>query len=245
MQTAHTEHPAPPTILKSLNYDSFSLIGWNRSITENNVKKLVKENEKEVKMHLFPIIVDSNLSIIDGQHRFETCKRLKLPVYYIIKSGANDHYEEIRSVNTAGRRHTLMEQYMMLLRKGNENAIKVHETALKLPEFLEITVLKTLVEAGNSGSLREKIAEGYLPLHDYDLGFEILTHLSYSDIIGKEKEPFVMAVKELIKANKISPKAFIDKIERHGFVAKSGMGRMMIKEYLKQTYNKNKKQNRL
>ena len=64
------------------NYDLFGHIEGNRRLSKPHYKRL-KESfmEKQIPS---PIIVDETYKICDGQNRFEVCKELGLPIYYII-----------------------------------------------------------------------------------------------------------------------------------------------------------------
>ena len=73
-------------IYKTKDYDQFKLDnGYNRELVAYNIKKLI-ESIKTIgdKGECFPIVVDENGLIIDGQHRFTVRKQLGLPIYYII-----------------------------------------------------------------------------------------------------------------------------------------------------------------
>lgn len=72
------------TIHKTKEYDKFSLHKFNRGINEGLVKRLMSSIEDLGFIHGKAIIVDKDFNIIDGQHRYEACKRLNLPIYYMI-----------------------------------------------------------------------------------------------------------------------------------------------------------------
>ena len=60
-------------IKETKNYDQFKVGDWNRTIKKNNLKKL----EKSVKQNGWlkhPIMVNENMEIMDGQHRFAYAK---------------------------------------------------------------------------------------------------------------------------------------------------------------------------
>lgn len=76
------------TVFKSHDYLSFSMAKENRIIDENHVKQIIKSiNKKGLMMN--PIIVDAELNILDGQHRFEACRELDLPIYFVIDEKAD------------------------------------------------------------------------------------------------------------------------------------------------------------
>ena len=71
-------------IRKSYNYDDFSFINGNRNVIKGKVGKLVK-SIKQLDLTMYnPILVTKTGKIVDGQHRFEACKELNLPIYYVV-----------------------------------------------------------------------------------------------------------------------------------------------------------------
>lgn len=237
-------YPKVPLIKTEKNYEKFSLINWNRDVNKGNVRKLVEENNKEFKMHLFPILIDNKFKIIDGQHRYMACLELDCPIYYIETGAAQDYYEEIRSVNSAGRRHTLADMYNMLLKKGDDEAVRVMEICNSFDKTFSVTaVLRVLAIDG--GQLNASLAKGKLALSDLVIGYNILENLYYSSIIGKEKSEFPIAIKNICKRNDIDPADFIAKVENSGFVVRKGMTRAIMQENLVAIWNKGRKKSRI
>lgn len=72
-------------VLITTDYDKFSFLDGNRKLNLRNYYKLVN-SMKEEQLQI-PIIVNEDMCIIDGQHRFSASKELKLPVYYIVQKG--------------------------------------------------------------------------------------------------------------------------------------------------------------
>lgn len=75
-------------ILKSKDYDQFSTITGNRVISKKKIDSLVSDIKSGLDLLEYcPIIVyksEDGLMIVDGQHRFETSKKLARPVYYVV-----------------------------------------------------------------------------------------------------------------------------------------------------------------
>lgn len=65
------------------NYQKFKRIKGNRKINKAHVNKLTTAISEDPQILEYnPIVVNEKWEIIDGQHRFEAIKRLRLPVYY-------------------------------------------------------------------------------------------------------------------------------------------------------------------
>lgn len=69
-------------VLQTNDYAAFKHIVGNRTINKLHVFRLKQSFQKEYL--LSPIIVNQEMQIIDGQHRFEAAKDLGLPIRYFI-----------------------------------------------------------------------------------------------------------------------------------------------------------------
>lgn len=78
------EENMTPKIQKTSDYELFSFIDENRNIRDGKVKNLMKSIQNIDLTKYQPILVSCDMNVIDGQHRFEACKRLGLPIYYIV-----------------------------------------------------------------------------------------------------------------------------------------------------------------
>lgn len=64
------------------NYEKFKILDTNRQINNTHLNKLILSMEKNYIPT--PAIVDKDMYIRDGQHRFMACKTLDIPFAYII-----------------------------------------------------------------------------------------------------------------------------------------------------------------
>lgn len=71
-------------VFKTNDYDKFNLYKYNRAINEGLVKRIMESIDKIGYISGKSILVDKEMNIIDGQHRFEACKRKMLPIFYTI-----------------------------------------------------------------------------------------------------------------------------------------------------------------
>ena len=69
-------------VMYSQDYDKFSILEQNRVVSDNHVSELVVSIQNSGQ--LTPIIINEKFEIIDGQHRFDACRILKIPVMYLI-----------------------------------------------------------------------------------------------------------------------------------------------------------------
>lgn len=85
-------------IRKTNDYDKFKNIVGNRDLRGTNYNRLIQSMEK--KQLIIPILVNSQFEIIDGQHRFEVCRTLGLPLYYYVIDGYG--IDEVKRANLVG-----------------------------------------------------------------------------------------------------------------------------------------------
>ena len=71
-------------IYSTKDYSRFSFLENNRIVKISHVNEFKEEIKKNDRTMCFPIVVDPNLRIIDGQHRFHACMELGLPIYYVV-----------------------------------------------------------------------------------------------------------------------------------------------------------------
>ena len=71
------------SVFQTTEYKNFTMINGNRALNQNKIKRIIAEilggNDM---LQYYPIqvrVVDDKLSILDGQHRFFICKKLKKP----------------------------------------------------------------------------------------------------------------------------------------------------------------------
>jgi hypothetical protein len=72
--------------MKTNNYEIFNFMPNNRPINGGLVKRLMASISDLGYINARPVIVNESMVIIDGQHRFEACKRLGFPIVYEISN---------------------------------------------------------------------------------------------------------------------------------------------------------------
>ncbi len=70
-------------VFESIEYDFFSMDIKNRPLSEEKVTFFMKQFKSgKCFMIDFPVVVNADLIILDGQHRFAAAKRLQMPIYF-------------------------------------------------------------------------------------------------------------------------------------------------------------------
>ncbi len=129
-----------PIIESTIEHGAFKTLEGNRKISENHVKNLMEFIKKRNLLKYNPILVNENYEIIDGQHRLEAAKALKIPVYYILGEGLS--YKDAGVLNACSDDWEFKEYLDIYLKNGHEEYIKlynfkkVHNLNLKRFQYL-------------------------------------------------------------------------------------------------------------
>ena len=99
-----------PQIKATYDYAMFHYHKCNRKVTS---KKILKAIVKKDLTPYCPILVDKDYNIVDGQHRFDACRTLGKPVYYIILEDNEDNTldtpQAIMDINTTSNPWRVLE----------------------------------------------------------------------------------------------------------------------------------------
>ena len=99
-------------VYKTNDYSVFNTIKGNRPLNKLHKKRLMESMSIQ---HLqSPIIINKNMDIIDGQHRFESQKELNLPVFYIMMEEYGiEETHRLNSNSSDWKTSDFMEAYAM------------------------------------------------------------------------------------------------------------------------------------
>ncbi|TXH52955.1 MAG: hypothetical protein E6Q97_14110 [Desulfurellales bacterium] len=115
------------------NYAQFSCVKKNRTIDQDHLMQLYDAVSAKNLLAEFPILVDTNLNVIDGQHRLKVAESLGVPIYYIVSDRIT--VDDISSTN-ANTRHWRPRDYMdRWLAEGRMEYIALDRFMKKFPFF--------------------------------------------------------------------------------------------------------------
>ena len=165
-----------PKINSSTDYGSFKKIASNRSIVASHLKNLVADIKERNLLHLFPIIVNSKMEIVEGQHRHLAAKELKVPLYYIIDDVVKK--SDIAAIN-ANRKSWSGKDYIHHYAEENVPGFKKLKSLLIEHSRVTITSAVRLMELKpNSyfagGGVLRTMRAGKLDVSNYALALQIL-----------------------------------------------------------------------
>jgi len=206
--------PEAPEIFTSFDYSKFKVLDFNRSIDLHNYNKLLLETEKEFQMQKFPIIVSEKFEIIDGQHRFAVCSSMCAPVYYIVDNKKNASFEDVHSVNRAGKNHTIRDKIEMLMKTGNKAAKQVYIVHDQFDGMFNLSVVASIVLSGNDSGNNKSKMDNIKEIQETELkrAVVIFHAANYLKIKERHSGRIPYAISIIAGRNKIGPLELVSRI---------------------------------
>ena len=214
-------------VYETNDYSMFKTLDGNRNLQKLHVARLKRSFSES---YLFsPVLVNSRMEIIDGQHRIEAAKELNLPVRFIILNGYG--LREVQIFNT-NMKNWKKEDYL----KGYcdlkyPEYLRFRNFMRRFPDFgISASERILLLQAGTSpvrgnfDGLRtpsgraygvKYFEEGSLSIPDYDrscdIALKILMLKPYYD--GFNRSVFVAAMLGILKLEQFSISELLAKLK--------------------------------
>lgn len=159
--------------MKSRNYEVFKFYKDNRVINQGLVNRLKKSIMEIGYIKTKSILVNGNMLIIDGQHRYTACKELNIPIHYEITD--IDYRKAVINLNQNQLVWRLQDYIHLHAENGIECYIKLLEFEVehKLGISNDITIMFTAENGGakNANKIRKgeifKINPHYLGILEF------------------------------------------------------------------------------
>lgn len=136
-------------ILKTKDYEIFKKYHLNREIDKRNLEVLKHSIGKSNLLSYRPIVVNTNMEVVDGQHRLEAAKQLNVEIYYQIQEKVND--DDIIYLNN--QKGWDMVQYLEYwVKRKKKEYLKFQQLSIEL----EIPFSHLLLFTQNSGRMAFK-----------------------------------------------------------------------------------------
>jgi len=200
-------------VLETTNYKQFKQIPGNRAVDKTHTNELVRHMaEKGNLTPSFPVIVNENFEIIDGQHRVAALKKLKWPVYYVIQPELNIGI--VRSINQAQRNWNWRDYATSFAELGNKNYDKFLNLADEYGE--QFNIMKRVVGVDTKNFVRD-FKNGDLIIEDTAPIIEKLERIADVRALTPQIErQGIYAFIELMKNPNYDHARMLHKLEKYG-----------------------------
>lgn len=208
--------PKIPKISFTTNYGMFKRINSNREINKNHLRKLKAGIQAKNLLYLFPIVVNKDMEIVDGQHRLKASEELRLPIYYIIDNSITK--ADIAMVNS-NRKGWSAKDYISFYAEEGKKPYKHLQELLEYPITI-MTGIKLLDKTSTSyydgGSMTQKMRAGNINSENYNLAIlicDLCAKLNKDGLQYATTAPFMMDVKNAILKSELPHKQCVNKIQ--------------------------------
>ena len=149
------------SIKRTLDYGMFKTHPENRKINSAHVERIKISLSKKSLMRDLPILVAKDgKTVIDGQHRLEAAKQLRLPIFYAVAEDATP--EDVGLINSVAKAWSQQDYFDHYLSKSLPSYVKLSEFmkmhGLKLSWAVKILAKTTMA---NQALVDRGIYEGF------------------------------------------------------------------------------------
>jgi len=228
------------TIKRTINYNKFKMLKENRPLYKSNLKKLKGSIQGKNLTEYLPIVVNEKLEVIDGQHRLELCKLLKIPVYYTIAKGTN--IKDVIRLNTNSKVWSLRDYIWFHVKEGRDDykyLVDINNDQ-NIPFTLIGSILmnepcrRTVTEHMKNGSFkildgRLKFAEGFFLILD--------SFRKCAPVVVKNDRYFTGAVEFLFRNQPTRVLGVLENLKKYAFDIKRLGSRNDYLSFFEDVYN--------
>lgn len=187
------------------NYTIFKAIKGNRLLNETKIKKIISDIKAGLDMlKYYPIVVDENMNVIDGQHRLFIAKKLKVNVYYIISKKIA--LNEIAKVNSNTEKWNNEDFINCYIVNGNKDYEKLRDFKEKYGFPLSVCqfyLMYGISKDGGDDDMKELFQQGKFKVRFEKEAIALAEKVELFNRFPKYKSrPFIVAVNKVITAGK-------------------------------------------
>lgn len=196
------------TIHETYDYKVFKTMEGNRELIPAHLKRIKKSMNHD---YLFTVIVvNSDYEIIDGQHRFEVCKELELPIVYVVV----DDYglNQVQRFNSQSKTWSMDDYMNSYCQSGNEHYIQYKKFKDKYGfGHLECRALL----GGGGGQESQQFKNEQFKIYNYQEAVNNAEkiHMIKPYYDGYMRRSFVLAMLRVFKQENYNHTEFINKLK--------------------------------
>lgn len=218
-------------IFTTKDYSKFTLSKYNRE--PRDIKNLVQKIKENDYTEFQPILVDKELNIVDGQHRYLACMELGLPIHFIVSQDI--HIFAAAHMNQASKNWSSMDYARHYAQRKNPEYIRLLDLCHKYNQKISI-MMSFGVQSSKSTSHSQNVKAGTFKFRD-DIDIDdFFEHIKIFDeyYTFSKKERFVKAVLKLYLNENYDKKVMEAKLRLNsGVVHEQPRVDLMTQELLK------------
>lgn len=219
METGINHVESSTKIYYTTEYGIFKFLKGNRDINEAKVSKIKEAIKAGIDVLRYaPIIVNEQMEIIDGQHRFAVSRELKTNVYYVIHKEAD--LSIVPSINSNSTRWRTVDYLNSYIDLKKDEYVAVKDFMDKYPRISLPVAIKMLHDGATSGKSEaiEKFKDGLFEINHAEKTKEVTALLA--DLDPHTDNPFSArfyeAMLQLVRGKKYDHKHLLSKLVESG-----------------------------
>lgn len=208
-------------LYQTTDYSKFKTLKGNRAIDKKHVRLLRTKIEREGNLtQYFPIQVNEEFEVIDGQHRLRALEELNQPVYYEVKEGMN--IDSIIQLNTGQRGWNWYDYAMSFAERGNieyANFLQLHEEypRIRFQVLYQYATNEKFKKYFKSRNESMNFYEGDLIISDLGLTRKLLTQYAELAMIADlNNNEFAISCYRFMRTPTYNHAKMLDKLHMYG-----------------------------
>lgn len=204
-------------VIKETIYSKFKFIVGNRPIVASKVNKLIETVTGGLNLFEYcPILVNEDMYVIDGQHRLEACRKMKLPVYYCVVHKIT--LNQIAKLNSSQNKWSMNDFFNCFIQTG----IKDYKLLKTFRDKYDITtgnaaqlmMYGTVNDGG--GSVSEYFRDGLFKVQKSETAEKIMKavydYQNIADLKILKNRNFIRAIQELLLSKDYNHEEVVNKL---------------------------------
>lgn len=206
----HTEASLP--IFFTTEHARFKMLNGNRKLNEGKINRIIREiNDGNDMLRYYPIQVKENgdrLEILDGQHRFFICRKLKRPVFYILIKEEKS-MADIAKVNSNVEKWKNSDFIYCYSQQDNKNYQQlqtfVEQYGINIGTSIKLLQLGQPGNEGSNGRVKDDFVQGLFTCNFLKEATELAEDCkAFQPFEFWKDRGFVIAVHKIKQANLVS-----------------------------------------
>lgn len=220
-------------------HEVFQHIKGNRPINTKHLNALIEKIKKKNLLHLYPIVVNQNFGVIDGQHRLAAAKHLGVMVYFVLGEEEDQlTVQDVQETNSVQKAWSCKDRLDSFCETGNEEYSMLRSFCNN--HGVHITVAQTLL--GGKKRNNKEFSDGRFKVTNFMKATEVMECIDQIAQLtphfkAQKERGFILAVNDMFKHPQFKPQILIQKVTMLSNRIGKRVSQAEYRQMLEETYN--------
>jgi hypothetical protein len=199
------------------DYGVFKSILGNRDLSQTKINRLINDIENGLDMlKYYPILVDRDMNVIDGQHRLYVARKIKSNIWYMISEPVE--LNDIAKINSNTEKWKYKDFLNCYVVKGVEDYIVLEGFLKENPIGIGTAAKLLMAGSVNSGNKNERASHAF-QRGEFKVNYlqESIAIMAVVNLFESHKNfrtrSFISAIERMVKAGKCDVDVLVEKFE--------------------------------